>query len=195
MKRLIILCLTLITFVVVAEDKVMEQQGKWSIIRQDNWPTPVYIISVEEIDSQIKLMCMTSYKRIILNFYYFNTKNLDNVVLSSKLMIFTNSNNRKNDLLGKIYNYSSNAVNWGIYFDYNLKNQKGNKIKSADTFSLVFKQFLTASGDITFTAQGEGDTVYQATINSDGLPTIFNHFAQYCGPDFIEAFDLAMDEK
>jgi len=45
MKRLIILCVLLLTFSAGAAEKVIEQQGSWSIIEQDNWSKPRYILS------------------------------------------------------------------------------------------------------------------------------------------------------
>lgn len=193
MKRLIILCLTLITFVVVAEDKVIEQQGQWSIIEQSHRANPSNLFIFENDSIKLLLACNPTYKRALFSIFYFDVKELVGISQSSHILVRMISGDAQM-LPGFMFNYAKDSVTISDYTYYagSSKGYNKEKAKLLPILSQLFKQFLTASGDITFTAQGEGDTVYQATISSDGLPTMFNHFAQYCGPDFIEAFDLKM---
>ncbi|GAA5114404.1 hypothetical protein GCM10023211_23930 [Orbus sasakiae] len=196
MKRLIILCLCLISFMIEARETI-EQQEQWSIVKQDNWSKPRYILTVKHHDFEFSLLCAQDIQQLIFILDIFNTQQLDSYDLSTDLHIKLFKEKTENIIFGTMFKNGKDSVSWtnNIYYSGFLKGYNKEKAKLLPILSQLFKQFLTASGDITFTTQGEGDTVYQATINSDGLPTIFNHFAQYCGPDFIEAFDLAMDEK
>jgi len=193
MKRLIILCVLLLTFSAGAAEKVIEQQGSWSIIEQDNWSKPRYILSAAKNRNKFSLLCAKDIQKVIFNLYYFNIKRLNGVSLLSDLSIKLDNDKSQNDFWGNIFNNGQNAVLWGNYLDYIDPEQE--KVKLIPIFSQLFKQFASASGNITFTAKGEGNTIYLASLSSEGLPVMFDHFAKYCGADFMTAFDIPVEEK
>ncbi|WP_392552164.1 hypothetical protein RHO14_12035 [Orbus wheelerorum] len=197
MKRLIILCVLLLTFSAGAAEKVIEQQGSWSIIEQDNWSKPRYILSAEDYNGKFKLICSTDNNKILFAVYYYHAQRLDNLSKSTELLVSLDRKRNKNNFFGTMFNYSKNIVFWTNNLDYSgyFKDYDQEKAKLTPIFSQLFKQFASATGNITFTAKGEGDTLYQASLSSEGLPVMFDHFAKYCGADFMTAFDIPVEEK